>query len=547
MKKNYFLLMAAFIFAIFTLNAQNLVQNPGMENWDDSSNPTDWDKVENTIQESTNIHGGTYSAAHISASSTKDLNQVVEGIIGGQQYNIEYYYLDNSTSARTRIWSYWLDADGNSLDDDADDLRPSTYSEDNPQWIHYSKTLYAPSAAAQFRFEVRVYKQDGNTDGMVYYDDFLVEGNSAINPEPTNYPTEFVATADGLAIMLNWIDAVGDDLPSAYLIKGEQAVTYSPTDFIPVDGIPESDDFDFSDGTGAANVSYGNENFTFTGLETGEYYHFWIFPYSNSGDNIDYKTDGEAPNVGAETADFTVINQENFDAGLGTWTPYNVIGDQEWYQDEFGGDTYAKMSGYDGGAFDNEDWLISPPLNLTSYDSVFFNFKSAFNYTGPDLELYVSTDYNGVNNPNDYTWTDISEMVQWSDGSWNWVESGDVDLKDYFESNVFLAFKFTSTTDGSATWELDSFLVYGYLKIGINNHQEISVSVFPNPVTNVVNVEIDTKGLVRIYSVTGQLLIDELVEKGINSINVSGLGQGTYLLRFSDENENSSTNKLLVK
>ena len=533
--------------AAFALNAQNLVLNPGMENWDDGSNPSDWDKVENTIQESSNIHGGSYSAAHISASGTKDLNQVVEGIVGGQQYNIEYYYLDNSATARTRIWSYWLDADGNTLDDGADDLRPSTYSEDSPDWIHFSKTLFAPSTATQFRFEVRVYKQDGNTDGMVYYDDFLVEGNSSINPEPTNYPTEFVATADGLAIMLNWIDAIGDDLPSGYLIKGEQAVTYSPTDFIPVDGIPESDDLDFSDGVATANVSYGSETFTFSGLESGEYYHFWIFPYSNSGDNIDYKIDGEAPNDGAETANFTVINQEIFDTDLGDWEAYNVVGEQVWEQSEFSGKTFAQMTGYDGGAFDNEDWLISPPLNLTYYDSVFFTFESAFNYTGPDLELYISTDYDGVGNPNDYTWTDISDMVTWSDGSWNWVESGKINLKDYFESNVFLAFRFTSTTDGSATWELDSFLVYGYLKIGINNHQEVAISVYPNPVSDILNIETTVEGTLEIYSVNGQLIINEPATRGFNSFNVANMRQGTYLLKFTDVDGNSSTKKLILK
>ena len=547
MKRNYILLIAAFVFAAFALNAQNLVQNPGMEDWDDVSTPSSWDRAENILKESVEIHGGLFSASHTSASSTKDLSQDVGGIVGGQQYVIQYYYLDNSPQARTRIWSYWMDASGNYLDDGADDLRPGTYSEDNPDWLQYNKTLIAPATATQFRFEVRVYKQDDLEGGMVYYDDFVLEASSTNNPEPSNYPTDFTATANSMSITLDWTDATGEYLPAAYLIKGEQAVTVSPNVEVPVDGVPESDDFDFSDGYATANVSYGVETVTFSNLEPGQYYHFYIYPYANSGDNIDYKTDGEVPNDGAETASITIINQEDFDSDLGTWWQYNVIGDQIWHQSEFSGKTFAQMSGYDGGAFDNEDWMISPLLDLSNYDSVFFNFETAYNYTGPDLELYISTDYDGVGNPNDFSWTDISDMVNWSDGGWNWVASGDVDLDGYLESATFLAFKFTSTTDGSATWEVDGILVYGYLKTGIEDHQEAVVSVYPNPAVNTLNFETSTDGTLNIYSVSGQLMRTEKVGNGINQIDVSNLLPGAYLIKYTDVHNNYTTKKLLIK
>jgi len=542
MKKNYYLLIAALVIAVFNVNAQNLVLNGDFENWTDGAADNwlaDGGAVEIT-QNSTTIQSGSSSCEVLwTAQDNQYLTSDPFNVTAGIEINASLWVYDNDIAGRARLCIIYDGADNYYGD----------YSSDMDSWQQISYSDLVPSGATSAQFQIRFYDISGDWDGdaMVIVDNVVYEGSATTNPEPTNYPTEFIATADGLAIVLNWIDAVGDDLPSAYLIKGEQGVTYSTADFIPVDGIPESDDLDFSDGVATANVSFGTETFTFSGLESGEYYHFWIFPYSNSGDNIDYKTDGEAPNDGDETANFTVINQENFDTDLGDWAAYSVVGEQVWEQSEFSGRTFAKMTGYDGGAFDNEDWLISPPLNLTFYDSVYFTFESAFDYTGPDLELYISTDYDGVGNPNDYTWTDISDMVTWSDGSWNWVESGKIDLKDYFESNVFLAFRFTSTTDGSATWELDSFLVYGYLKIGITDQQEISISVFPNPVTNVVNVGIDTKGLVKIYSVNGQLLINEAVEKGINSINTSSLGHGTYLLRFSDENGNYSTNKLLVE
>ncbi len=327
MKRLKLLGLAVLIFTSFSLLSQNLVQNPGLENWDDDSTPSSWTKAENISKEAVNIHGGTFSAAHMSASSTMDFSQDVQGIVGGQQYRIQYYYLDNSASARTRIWSYWMDSEGNYLDDNVDELRPGTYSEDNAEWQHYDYTLIAPASASQFRFEVRVYKQDGLTDGYVYYDDFSIEANVTNDPEPTNYPTDFTATVNGVNLTLNWTDATGEQLPTGYLIKGEELVVASPNIDYPVDGMPETDDLDFEDGMVTVNVAYGVESYTFTNMHPGSFFNFYIFPYSNSGDNIDYKTDGDVPTVMAQTPSIQVINQEGFDDGLGTWTPYDVIGD----------------------------------------------------------------------------------------------------------------------------------------------------------------------------------------------------------------------------
>ncbi|NCD43281.1 MAG: hypothetical protein EOL88_14505, partial [Bacteroidia bacterium] len=95
---------------------QNLVLNGGVELWDDAQNPTDWDKAENIEQSTAVIHSGTYSAGHSSASSTKDFQQQIEGILGGTNYTISYYYYDNDAAARTRIWAYWTSG-ASTLDD----------------------------------------------------------------------------------------------------------------------------------------------------------------------------------------------------------------------------------------------------------------------------------------------------------------------------------------------------------------------------------------------------------------------------------------------
>lgn len=545
MKKFYLaFVIIAIAMAPFTGNSQNLVLNGELELWDDDNNPTSWDKAENIFKESTEIHGGTYSAAHESASSTKDFQQNVEGIVGGSQYTISYYYKDNDPMARTRIWSYWLSA-GSTIPENEEELRPNTYSEDNAEWQHFSTTITAPATADGFRFEVRVYKQDDMTGGRVYYDDFSVEGATTNYPEPSNYPTDFEASVNALNVTLDWTDATGDQLPGAYLLLGQkESSRYFQ---IPVDGTPVADDLDWSDGQVAVNVSYGNESYTFPGLEGGATYEFTIYPYTNVGANIDYKTDGTPPTTSAMVSEINVINEENFNDGtLGTWSEYSVVGAQKWYADSYGGDSYAKMSGYDGGAVENEDWLLSPKLSLPTDDAIQFRFISAMNYEALPIQLFVSTDYT-LGDPNDVEWTEITDQAIWSAGSWAWTESGDVDLASYGGMEITLGFKYRSTTDGAATWEIDDIIVYSEGGVSVAENETEQLRFYPNPATNVVNLNSLQSGVIRITNLTGQVVYQSEITTGTTSIDVSTLNRGLYLIQFIGNGNKLVTGKLMVK
>ncbi len=547
MKKIYFFFVFVMIFSShFYVSGQNMVTNGDLEQWDDANTPTGWDLYENISQSTAEVHGGTYSAAHQSASSSKKFRQDVQGITAGQQYTISYWYYDNATDAKTRIWSYWLDAGGSTIDVDGDVLRPSTYSEENASWQHFEVTLIAPADATQFRFEVRVYKQDNVDGGYVYYDDFSIESGSTNYPEPSNYPTFFTATASGVSIILNWIDAVGEQLPSAYLILGHEGTS---TDFTaPVDGVPVSNDLDWSDGEVAVNVTYGEGTYTFPDLTPGQDYTFTIYPYTNSGDNINYKTDGNPPVATAQIPNIVVINQEDFESGtLGTWTAYNVTGAQVWENYEFSGNKFARMSGYDSGSNENEDWLISPQMNLTGFTSVTLNFSSGMNYSGPDLQLFFSSDYDGAGDPNNFTWLDITDQAAWSDGSWNWVPSGDVDLTSMAAESSYLGFKYTSTAEQSATWEVDDILIYGIQGVGIGENKTETIVLYPNPASDLINLNSSATGELIIVDLTGRKVMTANVTKGANRINVGGLHSGIYLVHITFADGKTASGKLQIR
>jgi DNA/RNA endonuclease YhcR with UshA esterase domain len=150
---------------------------------------------------------------------------------------------------------------------------------------------------------------------------------------------------------------------------------------------------------------------------------------------------------------------DDFEAGIGKWNAVNVLGDQVWGHDEIHGHPggCAKMSGYDGSAHANEDWLITPQLDFTSVANPVFKFDNATNYDGNPMELYISTDYSGAGDPNSASWTQLT--FNKSSGSWSWVSSGNIDLTSYAGQKVYVGFKFTSGDDKSATWEVDNVVV----------------------------------------------------------------------------------------
>lgn len=107
--------------------------------------------------------------------------------------------------------------------------------------------------------------------------------------EPTNHVTSFAGVLGNPNYYYNnvsWVDASGGTAPEGYLIKSSDVDFASITD--PVDGVPESNSFRVQ------NVAQGVQAAVFTGF-AGTTYYYKIFPYTNSGSNINYKTDGSVP------------------------------------------------------------------------------------------------------------------------------------------------------------------------------------------------------------------------------------------------------------
>jgi hypothetical protein len=381
-----------------------------------------------------------------------------------------------------------------------------------------------------------------NTAGTLNINQTLGGG---VLPEPSDYPAAFDAEAVMFSITVSWEDAAGTQPPQAYLVKGSESSTVS----LPVDGVPEPDDLDFSDGSGAKNVSQGVQVYTFGNLKSNTTYYFWIFPYTNNGADINYKTDGTPPYAQATTANINVIIYKDFeDNTFDPWDTISLASDKGWSIAIYNNNRYAYINGYQATEPCN-DWLISPSMNFDLYINEVLSFKTAMNYTGPPLEVKMSTDYVTGSDPSASTWTDIAATL--SPGSWTWTPSGNIDVSGFSGNNVHLAFHYISDTDAAA-WELDDILISGDSFVGIpQEHSSLTAFILnPNPAGDFVKVTLNNPGNkeIRILDLSGRTLFSQTTDKGTETIDLSGLTPGIYFVEVKEFRSSAvSTRKLIIR
>ncbi len=278
-----------------------------------------------------------------------------------------------------------------------------------------------------------------------------------VYPEPTNYPTGFACNIDGLVALLSWTDATGAQLPGNYLVKASEQDNITA----PIDGTMESNDADLSDGTGALNVAFGAQTCTFFRLNGETTYYFKIYPYTNSGSNANYKTDGTAPSAQGTTP-YEIIGNDFEDNSFGAWDTISAASDRNWAVVNFGGGyqtTYfAQMNGF-GENEPSNDWLISPSLNLNNFTDEMMEFQTQWRFGDTDTELMLkySTDYTG-GDPTLATWTSLAFTK--SAVSDVWTNSGNVDLSAISGANVHIAFQYLSSGN-PRRWGVDEIEITG--------------------------------------------------------------------------------------
>jgi len=171
------------------------------------------------------------------------------------------------------------------------------------------------------------------------------------------------------------------------------------------------------------------------------------------------------------TAAQTIIFNESLttQSSFNKFTAVSIKGDQVWYFNSQNPQYGAIMNGFASGAsHENEDWLISPTINLQNVS----NPKLTFDHTrGPAsvlsvgvaqgwYKVYATANYTG--NVATTTWIEITGVNHSVSTAWTFISSGELAIPEVAKSaNTRIAFKYLCSNSQSATWEVKNILVTG--------------------------------------------------------------------------------------
>ena len=174
-----------------------------------------------------------------------------------------------------------------------------------------------------------------------------------------------------------------------------------------------------------------------------------------------------------EEETFTILEGDDVvydfnNAEFSGWTVFDISGPQTWNFDPED-EVFIEVSGFDGSQVPNEDWLVSPSVDLSVIENPRAQIIQELDFADDTdlLEILISEEFDGDVEADIWTKLDIN-----IDSNTPFVTSDELDLSDYANSTVNFAFRYRSTDEESGRWRIQNFSILGDLEEGIQTVNE---------------------------------------------------------------------------
>ncbi|WP_430811722.1 MULTISPECIES: T9SS type A sorting domain-containing protein [unclassified Carboxylicivirga] len=469
--------------------------------------------------------GNTSIKVTWTSTSNQDVESEVFNVTPDAPFSYKLDVLDNTDAGRVRMVIIW--SSGNDYQ--------NIYSEDNANWqtLEYAGTV--PSGATTAQIRLRFYDSSPG---------FAANGNSATvyvdNARYTENGGSNLITDGGFELWsaVGTLEVTAPNGGESYTAGEQIQLAWNSTGVSNVYFEVWTSDMSWEKITD--NIPAVNSTYDFTipaNAWTWDGYKVRIV----DADNTSLYDESNA--TFSITGHDTEVFWEDFGSGtLGSFEAISASGAEVWTYGSYSGTTFAMING--AGA-DNEDWLISPAINLDNTKNETIEFETAVNNYFDNLVVKYSTDYNGLGDPSTATWTTLPNY-ELSPGSWDFKRTI-VDIST-LSGNVYFAFIYTSSATTTNTWEVTGIYVSGVddTSTSIEDAETAKVIVSPNPFNKELFIS-TTKAIQQavLVNTAGQMVKRDA--SGSKRINTADLAKGLYILKIDFVDGTSKTLKVIKK
>ena len=203
---------------------------------------------------------------------------------------------------------------------------------------------------------------------------------------------------------------------------------------------------------------------------------------------------------------------------------------------------YFFASGANATTTPNDDWFITPQIDLTNFGSSVFTFWAqsvTANFGLERIEVAVST-----TDTDPASFTVISPGGTFEEVPTTFAQFS-YDLSAYEGDQIYLAIHYVS--NDSFALQMDEFLVQG-TSLSIGEFEQNLIKHTFNQETKRLTLESQAVlSNVSIYNILGQEALKTALGNTYSEVDLSSLQAGIYIVKINGDNNASKTIKLVVK
>ena len=183
------------------------------------------------------------------------------------------------------------------------------------------------------------------------------------------------------------------------------------------------------------------------------------------------------------------------------------------------------------------DWLMTPVISIPENGDTFINYWLWYHSEA----MYVNSFYIMIYDMETSTWNEAYKLANEFNSPYHYIEQYKLNITEWKGKDVKIAF----VKNGTYQMAMDDINVVSYIQDNLYEKVKSDLMIYPNPASEILNVEIETiptNNILTITDITGRIVVRTTLVDNKSNVDISNLNAGVYFVTID-----GYRTKLIVK